>query len=140
MTRFVVDASVVIKWFVPEVHSAAAERLLANNLELWVPDFIWAEFGSILLKKWRQGEISLEKASFILGAFRHFSLKAHSSEALADAAWEIASQFQRSFYDSLYLALAVQQGYRMVTADRRLYNALQGSPVAHHLLWIEDVP
>ncbi|HSG40443.1 MAG TPA: type II toxin-antitoxin system VapC family toxin [Thermoanaerobaculia bacterium] len=140
MTRFVVDASVAIKWFVPEIHSDAAERLLTDKLELWVPDFIWAEFGNILLKKWRQGEISLEKARFILGAFRYFSLKAYSSEALADAAWEIASQFQRSFYDSLYLALAVQQGYRMVTADRRLYNALQSSRVAHHLLWVEDVP
>lgn len=140
MTRFVVDASVTIKWFLPEVHSESAERLLTNKLELWAPDFIWAEFGSILLKKWRRGEISQEKAHFILGSFRHFSLKAHSSEALGEVAWEIASRFQRSFYDSLYLALAIQQGYPMVTADRRFYNALQSSPVAHHILWIEDVP
>ena len=29
---------------------------------------------------------------------------------------------------------------RMVTADRRLYNALQGCPYAGLILWVEDGP
>lgn len=31
MSVFVVDASLVIKWFVPEVHADAARRRLANH-------------------------------------------------------------------------------------------------------------
>jgi predicted nucleic acid-binding protein len=33
MRRYVVDASVAVKWFVPEIHSAEALRLLVNALQ-----------------------------------------------------------------------------------------------------------
>lgn len=51
MTRYVVDASVAIKWFLPEVHSEPASRLLREERYLLVPDLIWAEFGNVLGKK-----------------------------------------------------------------------------------------
>lgn len=39
----VVDASVVIKWFVPEAGSDAASRLLASEDRLEAPDLLFAE-------------------------------------------------------------------------------------------------
>jgi len=39
-TKFVVDASVAMKWFIPEVHSAAAERLLHSRFDVSAPDLI----------------------------------------------------------------------------------------------------
>ncbi|MBI4482062.1 MAG: type II toxin-antitoxin system VapC family toxin [Acidobacteria bacterium] len=51
MKRFVVDASVAMKWFVPEAHQDAALRLLDDSCELLAPDFMAAEFGNILWKK-----------------------------------------------------------------------------------------
>ena len=53
---------------------------------------------------------------------------------------EIACDSDRSAYDSLYLALAVVQQCQAVTADRKLYNALQGGPLASSIRWIEDEP
>ena len=45
MTRFAVDANVVVKWVTPEEHSESAARLLSEGLELWAPDLVWAESG-----------------------------------------------------------------------------------------------
>jgi predicted nucleic acid-binding protein len=54
--------------------------------------------------------------------------------------FDLADRTQRIVYDCLYLALAVQLGGRMVTADQRLYNSLAGTPWATYLCWVADVP
>ena len=55
MPKLVVDASVVIKWFVPEPFSLEARRILddyrAGSLDLVAPDLLNAEVGNIVWKK-----------------------------------------------------------------------------------------
>lgn len=48
MKKFVVDASVAIKWFVPEIHSDAAARLLDPEIYISAPDLIAPEFGNTI--------------------------------------------------------------------------------------------
>ncbi len=55
-------------------------------------------------------------------------------------ALQIALKTGRSAYGSMYLALAEALSTRVVTADRRLYNALQNGPFAGLVLWVEDGP
>jgi predicted nucleic acid-binding protein len=55
-------------------------------------------------------------------------------------AFDLADRTQRTVYDCLYLALAVQLGGRMVTADQRLYNSLAGTPLGPHICWVADLP
>ena len=45
MSRLVVDSSIVIKWFVPEVHSGDALRYLDPNLERDAPELLLAQIG-----------------------------------------------------------------------------------------------
>jgi predicted nucleic acid-binding protein len=137
LTCIVVDASVAIKWFLPEPHSLQALRLLEGGRELLAPDLIWAELGNVLWKRWRQGELADENALTILRDLRKVPLLIHPAEEIAEVAWSFASQFQRSFYDSLYLALASSQFCSMVTADRRLWNAV--SSAIPFLVWVEDL-
>jgi len=63
VSRFVVDASVVIKWYVPEIHSGDADRLLSGDAELLVPDLLWSEIGNILWKRILRAEMTEEKAA-----------------------------------------------------------------------------
>lgn len=140
MTRCVVDASVVVKWFVPEVHTDAALRYLDDAHERLAPDLLLPETGNILWKKVRLGEIAEGEGRKILRAVGAAPLRFHASAFLMEPAFEIANATGRSVYDSLYLALAVAQGCRLVTADRRLYNALHGGPLARSLQWVEENP
>jgi predicted nucleic acid-binding protein len=67
MTPHVVDASVVIKWFVNEVHAEAARRLQEDQYQLFAPDLLWSECGNILWKKVRRGELTPDEARLIRG-------------------------------------------------------------------------
>jgi predicted nucleic acid-binding protein len=140
MSLFVVDASVGLKWFVPEVHEPHARRLQNPNFQLHVPTLFDVEIGNILWKKVGRGELTRAEADAILGQLPALPLTRHLEAPLLTLAFDLANETQRTVYDSLYLALAVQLGGRMVTADQRLYNALQGTAHAAHLCWVVDVP
>lgn len=139
MKAIVVDASVAIKWFIPEVHAIAATRLLHTNLQFIAPDLIFAEVGNILWKKYRLQELTLDTAGAILDDFKRLPFNSHENESLLDAAWQIATTHQCTVYDSLYVALAQTEGCLLVTADRVLYNTLSTTHLARLLLWVGDI-
>jgi len=140
MRRYVVDASVAVKWFVPEIHSAEALRLLSLDCELLAPDLLPSEFGNILWKKTRRGEIRVPEAVETFHALAAVPLRFSSAPSLLEPAYLLAVEFGRTVYDSLYLALALLERCPMVTADRKLVNALQGTSLAASLLWVEGLP
>jgi predicted nucleic acid-binding protein len=140
MSRFVVDASVAVKWFLPEIHDVPARRLLGGGHTLIVPDLLFPEVGNILWKRVRAGDIAAPQADTILQTLGAMPLIVHPSWPLVTVALTIGCQSGRTVYDSLYLALAIQKMAPMVTADEKFYNALQASPLASSLLWVEDIP
>jgi predicted nucleic acid-binding protein len=139
LKAIVVDASVAIKWFIPEIHANFATRLLHKNLQFIAPDLIFAEVGNILWKKYRSKELTLDIASSILNDFKKLPLDSYESEPLLDTAWHIATAHQCTVYDSLYVALAQIEGCLLVTADRVLHKTLSKTDLAHILLWVEDI-
>ncbi|HEX4588897.1 MAG TPA: type II toxin-antitoxin system VapC family toxin [Gemmataceae bacterium] len=67
MSAIIVDASVGVKWFVPEVHAAEARRWRKGPDELHAPAFFFdLEIANILWKKVRRGEITRADADLIL--------------------------------------------------------------------------
>ena len=138
MSRYVVDASVAVKWFVPEVHTDASRRLLEEGHELVAPDLLLPEVGNIIWKKIRLTEVTLDEGREILRALLAVPFAFHPSETLLEPAFEIANGINRSVYDSLYLALAHFQNCRMVTADRRLHDVVHAGPFADSIRWVED--
>ncbi len=137
--RLIVDASVAVKWFLPEAHTEAARRALSGNHTLLAPDLITAEFGNVLWKRWRRGEIEGNAAAGMLRDFTQAPIEIVPSHLLIATAWGIARRFTRSFYDSLYLALAVQADGALLTADRSFYNALRHQTTSLRLCWVEDL-
>ncbi len=140
MIPSVVDASIAVKWLLPEIHSAAAHRILGGRNELFAPDLIWAEAGNVLWKRVRIGAVSTDNAQALLRDLRRFPITTLPLSSLVESALEIAVSFGRTVYDSLYLALALTRQCQLVTADRRLYNSLSRGPLAPSLLWVEDIP
>jgi predicted nucleic acid-binding protein len=140
VSRLVIDSSVVIKWFVPEVHADDALRYLDPDLERDAPELLLAEVANILWKKVGRGELTAVQAEKIAQNVSQADINVHTLGPLFEQGLRIALASGRSAYDSIYLALADSLSTRVVTADRRLYNTLQGGPYARLILWVEDGP
>lgn len=131
MSLVVVDASVAAKWFLPakgETLIEEAFRLLRQytkgEVRLVVPDLFWAELGNLLWRAMRQGRCMKATAESALASLKDRKLPTASTLALLDLALGIATAFDRTVYDSLYVALALHSKAQLVTADERLANAL----------------
>ena len=134
MSVFVVDASVVVKWFVPEIHSDAARRLLTLPHEYAAPDLLFAEAANTIWKKIRRKELTPEDGRRLVADIGRIAVETVSCRALAEDAHALANATGRTVYDAMYLALAVRLDTRMITADDRLEAALRDVPaVAAHV-------
>jgi predicted nucleic acid-binding protein len=140
VTQVVVDASVAIKWFVPEGLSTAARTVLADEYELLAPDLLRAELGNALWKRHRRRELDQRTARRLLSDFSRVPIEFHAAERWVEAALELAIGHGVTVYDGLYLALAAGTGCRVVTADRRLYEACQGAAARHLVTWVGETP
>jgi len=131
MDRLVLDSSVVIKWFVPEVDSDLASRLLERyqegGLSLLVPDLLFVEIGNIVWKKCRIQQLEPEDGDAVMEAFQTLELEVTSTAELLEEAYRLATKHQRTVYDSAYIALSLREQVTFVTADRRLANAVGDS-------------
>lgn len=134
MSIFVVDASVVVKWFVPEIHSDAARRLLVLPHEYLAPDLLFAETANTIWKKVRREELTVEEGQQLVADIGQIAVETVACRALADDAHALANATGRTVYDSMYVALAVRLDTRVITADDRLEAALRRVPaVAGHI-------
>lgn len=131
MSLFVLDASVAAKWFLPaagETLTDEAFQLLrgytSGQLRFIVPDLFWAEFANILWKAVRQGRWTRAAAHTALGAMKDRNLPTVPAVTVLEEAFTIATTFDRTVYDSLYVALAITSKAQFVTADERLAHAL----------------
>ena len=137
--KCVVDASIAVKWYVPEIHSTEAERLLDRANELHAPDLIVPEVGSIIWKKFRRGELTERQGRMIVAAFLDVPVLKYPTTSLLKPAFEGAVRTALTVYDWTYLALALSLDCQMVTADQKFYKTLRGGPLAASLLWIADI-
>ena len=137
MTQFVVDASVAAKWFLPEQHTAEARSLLLSTHDLIAPDLIQSEFTNILLKLVRRAELSIAQARIAISRMPTL-VRVISVEPLMRSTLDLALRYDRSAYDAFYVTLALKSPCQLVTADRKLFNALAPS-LPQTMLWVGDV-
>ena len=108
--NLVVDASVLIKFFIPEILSEKAERLNARasqgDLMLFAPDLIFAEVGNILWKKHRLKELTRSEAEEITETIVSLPLKIEASKTLLPLAMDIGLAYGITVYDAIYVSLA----------------------------------
>jgi predicted nucleic acid-binding protein len=127
----IVDASVGVKWlplFAGEALIDRAKHLLrllaVDEVSLIVPDLFWIEISSALCKAVRRGDCDPSEASQALVEVQGLALKTIPSTDLVNSAQNIAIQYGRSIYDSVYVALAKATRFELVTADEKLANAV----------------
>jgi predicted nucleic acid-binding protein len=131
LNTLVLDASVAIKWAIPSAREPLTDeslrllkRYVDSEIEFIVPDVFWAEVGNVLWKGTRQHRWRQDEAEAVSADMKARDFATVSSVTLLPEALRIAFTYDRSVYDCLYVALAVQSKTDLVTADERLANAL----------------
>jgi predicted nucleic acid-binding protein len=124
MTLYVVDASVAIKWVVPEAGTPHALDLLENN-DVAAPDLIIAECANILWKKVRRAELTLLEARFAARLIEGSDLHLREMLPLFEQSIELSVALDHPAYDCIYLALALREDIQFVTADESLVRKLR---------------
>jgi len=135
----VVDASVAIKWYVPEVYEQEASRLQKSGDELHAPELILPEFGNIVWKKIIRREITEKEGQKIVTEFSRLNLVYHPQRQIIKSAFTGAMMTSQTVYDWTYMVLALSLGCQFVTADERFYKALETTKLKKHLLWVGDI-
>lgn len=119
MTRYVIDASVAIKWFVPEEGFELA-LALSRGHRLVAPDLLVIECANILWKKSRRSEISKEDASLAGRLLEGAEIELVPMRELVEKTIGFAIELDHPAYDCAYLALASNLACPFVTADENL--------------------
>lgn len=131
--KYVLDASIAVKWAIPEPDSARALALqddARNHVhELIAPDSFPVEIAHALTRAERRGLLqqgdSIPKVADILAtgpALRPYL-------PLLARAVELSSTFRLGVYDCLYVALAETEECKVATADQRLVNTFPSKAI-----------
>jgi predicted nucleic acid-binding protein len=117
---FVVDASVAVKWVIPEVLSDQASSLRGRTDRLLAPDLLLPEAANALWKKLMRREITAREAAQAIDLLMASGLDLRPSGPLLSRALTLARRSRHPVYDCLYVALAQAEGATLITADQRL--------------------
>jgi predicted nucleic acid-binding protein len=127
--KYVLDASVALKWVLTEDNSDKALVIRDNARngmdELIAPDFFAAECGHACFRAERRKILTVGDARKCLAAILADCPNLEESLTLLPRAAAICQQWQTGFYDAIYVTLAEREGCQFVTADERLVAKVQ---------------
>jgi predicted nucleic acid-binding protein len=138
MSEFIVDASVVAKWFLTESDSDRARSLIRKHHYLRAPDLLLPEVANVFWKRAQRRELTPAELETILQMLLEdhidVTVRLLPSRIFLKQAWKIALAERRSVYDSLYLASAVQARCKLVTADDRFIRSITDPNLQSHVI------
>jgi predicted nucleic acid-binding protein len=120
--RLVIDASIALKWVIPEPDSEAASAL--RHEELIAPSIWIAEAANALWRLVRLNELAADEAYQRLAELGRGPVASVAIEPHVDSALRVATEIRHPIYDCLYLAVALHYDSEVVTADRRFAGAV----------------
>jgi predicted nucleic acid-binding protein len=117
----VVDASVALKWVLAESDSDLAQQIVHSSL--LAPDLLLIECGNAIWRHVALGEVSPADVPQLWAVLGAMPVEIVASPGLVERALDLAVALNHPIYDCLYLALALERGARVVSADRRFLAA-----------------
>ena len=140
---FVLDPSVVIKWYVSENLSDAAFRLQKQIEEksqlVGVPRFFFVESANILWKKSSLlKELSRHDAKGIYSRILDLPFHVIEDDAILLKALDLSFDHGVSIYDAMYMACVLYSKAILVTADSTFVRRFSGSTLSQHVIHLSE--
>ncbi len=139
MAKLIIDASLVLAALLPdEPHSQAARAILQGSLpnELVTSSLLRHEVVNALWQAVRAGRLKPKGALEVLREFENLQFLIRDAPC-AEVLKLTEALGRPATYDTSYLALAQAERALLITADKRLYNALKGR--FKWIRWVEEV-
>jgi predicted nucleic acid-binding protein len=124
----VIDASVAVKWAVPEPLTNEAKTLLDGG-EMCAPAHWQAEAVNAVWKRAHRGQLSVEDAKECASVLVAAPVTPVPLVGLLEPAMDLAVKLRISIYDSLYVALAAERQIPLVSDDRELMRRMMAEPI-----------
>ena len=124
---WVLDSSVVVKWYLIEPRHENALTLLDQS-PLLAPSLLPVEVAHVLTKRHRRRELDADACRVIRASLARVPIELIDDRDLLDTALELSLRFRHGLYDCLYLACADLTGIPLVTDDRRLIDRVERTP------------
>jgi len=129
----VVDACVAIKWFLPEKNYQKAGKILSSYNRMFAPDLFLVEMDSIITKKVRQRLIETEDAYRIYEEVRNIPIQIIPYSLIGKLAFDLSVALPITQYDACYLAVAIEFGEKVISADMRFVRGIMGTPFEEYV-------
>lgn len=120
---FVLDASVVLGWMLPDESNPAADAVIGRMLgqRAQAPPLLGLEVADALLTAERRGRLSRADHDALREAFGALPIAFDSADAEAlERAVQLARRHRLSVYDAAYLELALRRGLPLASLDASL--------------------
>jgi len=128
MKRLVIDASVVLKWYLSdEEHGEKALDILdahaSDRLSLHAPALLEFEVASGLTIAKKRARVGIDDALKAMEGFTELGIGLYSLSPFFQKVLDYSDKYNISAYDAGYIGLANNLKINVVTADRRLFNS-----------------
>ncbi|MDB5367192.1 MAG: hypothetical protein JWM77_3119 [Rhodospirillales bacterium] len=120
----IVDASVVVKWFLPESDSEAATALLERD-DLAVPRLCPIEVANALWRRRRSDQLTRSEYAGLIEELTRLPVALLDDGVLLAGAAALAADLDQPIYDCIYVEAAIRNDGELITADRRLVEAVR---------------
>ena len=136
--RFVVDASVAVKWLVAEEDADVAEEVATSGHDLHAPRLMASEVANAIWRKARSGEMERRAAGILLADVPDMPVRWGIDELVTADAVSLALALGRPIHDCVDLALAHRIRALMLTADGRSANSVATTEHGSSVLTLAD--
>ena len=131
ISRTVIDASFLLKLFLPEERSDRAYEIWAswieNSVEVAAPTLIMFEAPSVIRNKVHRKLLNEKDGAEIIERMKRVDMTLVYTDDLLESAWEIGKRLRATaLYDCFYLALAQLLSAPLWTADKKLCQLAKG--------------
>jgi len=137
MKELLIDASVILKWYLPDEEFGAKalsllHRHVGEEIALFAPTILPYEVLNALIVAERMGRIDKEVTKKSFDAFLKLDIGLLDPFRDYPNVLSLARSFKKAVYDAAYLSLAMQKKTDFVTGDKQLYNS-----VNKELKWVK---
>lgn len=132
MTNYVVDTSVAVQYLVEESNSEETKNLFRSTQDsnkLFLPEFALLECTNVVWKYVRFHGVTPEEANELVKALLSLDIVIVPATGLMPRALEIGLKHKLAIYDSVYIALAENLNYPLITVDKKQAKASQAEGI-----------